>query len=197
MKGYGRKLASTLAGALLLAGFSVTANASYIDAAWTDFYDPNPDLIVPPSAKYTHDITDEASGNFRPLIDVLTWYQLTVDLYSFDTQGEKAFINVPTFFWETENPWEDNKGFGDNWYWNVSGTEFGGWSLAGLLTLNLSGTYSVTVESLQGDFYFGSSRLDARGYRPVPEPGTLALLAIGLIGMGVALSRRRKQKKQK
>jgi hypothetical protein len=43
---------------------------------------------------------------------------------------------------------------------------------------------------------FDSSQLTARGYRqmPIPEPGTLALLAIGLIGMGVALSRRRKKK---
>ena len=40
MKAIGSKITSTLAAGLLLAGFSVTANADYIDASWTDTYDP-------------------------------------------------------------------------------------------------------------------------------------------------------------
>lgn len=59
------------------------------------------------------------------------------------------------------------------------------------LTMTMSGAYGGSGSLT------GSWRLDPRGYRQVREPGTLALLAIGLIGtgMGVALSRRRSQKK--
>jgi len=39
-----------------------------------------------------------------------------------------------------------------------------------------------------------SATANANYIAAVPEPDTLALLAIGLIGIGVALSRRRKQK---
>lgn len=59
-------------------------------------------------------------------------------------------------------------------------------------------TYSEVVDSSpeSGKLMIAESRLETRGYprTAVPEPGTLALLAIGLIGTGVALSRRRSQK---
>jgi len=175
---------SMLAPALLLASFATTASASYIEYSWSDIYDPNPDLRVPPSRTYTHNLTDGYDG-FRPGVDFIATFTLSVHLYddavdSWWSAGEWALVDVP------------GTG-GDQRFFNVSGSEFGGWSLMGWLQLNLTGTYTVTIESLSGDFLFGASRLDARGlrYQAVPEPGTLALLALGIIGMGVALSRRR------
>lgn len=177
-----KKIMTVLATTLLLAGFAGTASASYIDYSWSDVYDPNPDLRVPPSRTYTHNLTDNWDA-FRPGVDFIETFSLSVHLYDDSrddwwSAGEWALVDVPG-------------GGGDRTFFNVSGSEFGGWSLVGWLQLNLTGTYTVTIESLSGDFLFGASRLDARGYRAVPEPGTLALLALGIIGMGVALSRRR------
>lgn len=187
------KVAKAFAAALVLAGLAGTADASYIEYSWSDLYDPNPDLAVPPSRTYTHVLTDDtATGyGFRPITDWISHYSLSVNLYDdgedswFDIFDEVAMVNTPG-------------SEGDSYFsFGLTGTEFGGWSLAGWLQLNLTGTYTVTIESLWGDFLFGASRLDARGVRAVPEPGTLALLAIGLIGMGVALSRRRNPSSKK
>jgi hypothetical protein len=187
------RFVKAFAAALVLAGLAGTADASYIAYTWSDLYDPNPDIKVPPSKTYTHDLTDDtATGyGFRPFTDFIGTYSLNVNLYDdsdsgwFEIPFEAASVNVPGS--------EGDKSF----LFGLGGSEFGGWSLAGWLQLNLTGTYTVTIESLWGDFFFGASRLDASGVRAVPEPGTLALLAIGLIGMGVALSRRRNSPSKK
>lgn len=62
---------------------------------------------------------------------------------------------------------------------------------AGIDSLNSIGALEITVTSLLGDFYWKNSELTA-WVSPVsvPEPKTLALLAIGIVGL--ALVRRRK-----
>jgi len=172
---------------LLAVGFSTAARADYIPATWTDTAPVGSGVYIGnhDSYTYTHDLTD---NGFRPLNDLIESFHLSIDLADntrrFDGP-ELAFVDIPGLL-------------GDNFVYNfgMSGAEYGGWSLLGLLQLNVLGTLTVTISSITGDFNLVSSTLTASGLSnvaSVPEPGALGLLGIGLMGM--ALSMRRRQLK--
>ena len=172
------QLIKSLLVGVTFAGAMSIANATPI--TWVDAIDFTPDRYIAPhaSSSYTHDIRDDG---YSPLSDWVVGYSLSVDLYD---DGDKA-LEVALI---------DSPGLaGDKIFFDLAGQELGGWSLAGFAQLELSGLYDVTISSLDGDFFLGSSTLTVRGDRPrtVPEPGSLALVGLALAAAALASRRKR------
>ncbi|HEX6397971.1 MAG TPA: PEP-CTERM sorting domain-containing protein [Steroidobacteraceae bacterium] len=168
----------TLSFALLGLALSCAANAS--PTLWTDEINFKGELVTPLDPVYfEHDITDASSGGFVVGSDTVNSYQLTLNLYDdWDNSWEVAYIAQPGLI-------------GDKIYVDLSGTEYGGWSLLAQWQIQSEGKLSVLVASLLGDFYIGGSKLVVNGdRRAVPEPTTLALLGGALFGFGMLRRRR-------
>lgn len=150
---------------------------------WTDnmSWDKGQYIGMWDSYEYTHDITDGEDGFSGYLMggdDIIWDYSLTLylsDDYDRRVRTEIAFIDQPGFI-------------GDGFYnFNYENEDFG-WSLAGLISLNLTGMLDVSVDSWFGDFILDQSILVAHGDNgtgsaPVPEPATLILFGSGLLGV--------------
>lgn len=170
---------------LLAVGFATAARADYIPATWTDHANVGSGVYIGDfqSYTYTHDLRD---NGFRPLNDLITGFHLSINLAD-DRRGlelpELAFIDLPGV-----------GGDGFVTHFGGSGEEFGGWSVLGLLQLNVLGTLTVTISSIMGDFNLVGSTLAAHGLQnvaSVPEPGALGLLGIGLMGIAFSMRRRK------
>lgn len=182
-----RKLVKPALTAALLLGLSSLAHASLIPASWSESLTFNQQ--IPPAYTYSHDLGNDG---FRPFVDVILDYDLSIDLYDdggFLDRFEIAVVDVPGIL-------------GDRYFFTgLDGEEGSGTSLLGFLELNVFGTLTVTIDSVEidpifgrsyvGDFILGSSTLTADGLSRIPEPGSLALLGIGLACAGL-LRRRRK-----
>jgi hypothetical protein len=161
---------------LAILGGSLAGTANAGPATWGDYHDFTPDRLVSvfDPVVYWHDITTDG---FNPGSDQVDSYSITFDLYDDrDNEHEIALFSQPGDL------------FG-NTFFNLTGTESAGWTMAGAWQLESSGRLTVAISSLLGDFYLGSSTLTVKGHS-VPEPGTLALFGAALLGFGLIRRKR-------
>lgn len=148
-------------------------------------FNPAPQISAASSFSFTHDLTAPEVG-FNVGSDTITDYKLTINLHN--DQGQLDIVNID----QPGNIFTDGVALLFNW---KSASVNTGDSYEGVLSLTDTGKLFVTVKSLLGSFFLDSSELVANGARgtlntasisvAVPEPTSIALLAMGMIGIAV------------
>lgn len=186
-----RKIISVLIGAALML---VAGSAWAIPTTWTDTIDFNPDVKIPPTYFYTHNIVDNGFKSFfMGGNDTISSYVLSVALYDDDRGASYRFCSDT---WKFPDGSEAARilttGGVYSYNFTLTSNEYAG-NILGRFDLWADGKLGVFVSALYGDFYLASSELIARGDNgttAVPEPGTMVLLGLGMLGLAIYGKRR-------
>jgi hypothetical protein len=166
-----------------LAALLITVPALAHAYTWDQTVDFNPAPQISPFSSYsfTHDLTLPNAGydSFVVGSDSITNYSLTIGLHN--DQGLMDYVTI-------DQPGLFNDSSSLLYNWKVKSLTTNG-SYEGIFSLNNSGKLSVTISSIFGSFFLDTSQLIATGVQgasaSVPEPASVALLAVGLIGIAV------------